>query len=95
LKLRAYDVSLFGSNIGKDVKEVGRGGDDRGRGAGAIGVEVRDEVVTTWTWVVPGVVGTIQVFLDDLVSGGDVDLIGVVDLRPVGNRKGRGDNKGR
>jgi hypothetical protein len=94
LKLRAYDISLFGGDIGEDVEEVGQGGDDGGRGAGAICIKARGEAVTTWAWVVPGVVGTIQVFLDDLVGGGDVDLVGVVDLRPVGNRKGRGDNKG-
>jgi hypothetical protein len=95
LKLRAYDVSLFSSDVGKDVEEVGRGSDDGGRGAGAVCVAACGEAVTSWTGVVPGVVGTIQVVLDDLVGSGDVDLIGVVDLRPVGNGKGGGDNKGR
>jgi hypothetical protein len=28
LKLRAYNISLFGGDIGKDVEEVGRGGDE-------------------------------------------------------------------
>jgi hypothetical protein len=28
LELRAYYVSLFGGDVGKDVEEVGRGGDD-------------------------------------------------------------------
>jgi hypothetical protein len=94
LKLRAYDVSLFGGDVGKDVEEVGQGGDNGGWGAGAICVTTCSEAVTSWAWVVLGIVGTIQVFLDDLVGGGDVNLIGVVDLRPVGNRKGGGDNKG-
>jgi hypothetical protein len=51
-------------------------------------------VITTWAGVVPGVVGTIEVVLDDLVGSGDVDLVGVVDLRPVSNRKGGGDDEG-
>ena len=61
---------------------------------GAIRVAVCGEVVTSWTRVIPGVVGAIQVVLDNLVGGGDVDLVSVVDLRPVGNGKGGGDNKG-
>jgi hypothetical protein len=77
------------------VEEIGWGGDDGGWGVGTIFVAARGEVVTAWTWVIPGVVGAIQVFLDDLVGGSDVDLVGVVDLRPVGNGKGGGDNKGR
>jgi hypothetical protein len=94
LKLRAYNVSLFGSNVGEDVEEVGRGGDDGGRGAGAISVGARGRVITSWTWVIPGIVGTIEVVLDNLVGGGDVNLVGVVDLGPISNRKGRGDDKG-
>jgi hypothetical protein len=94
LKLEAYDVSLFSSDVGKDVEKVGQGGDDGGWGVGAVCVEARGGAVTTWAGVIPGVVGTIQVFLDDLVGSGDIDLVGVVDLRPVGNGKGRGDNKG-
>jgi hypothetical protein len=94
LKLRAFDVSLLGGNIGEDVKEVGRGGNNGGWGAGAIGVASCGEAITTWAGVVLGVVWAIQVFLDDLIGSGDIDLIGVVDLRPVGNGKGRGDNKG-
>jgi hypothetical protein len=50
-------------------------------------------MITTWAWVIPGVVGAIQVVLDDLVGGDDVDLVGVVDLRPIGNREGGGDDK--
>jgi hypothetical protein len=94
LKLGVYNVSLLGGDVGKDVKEVGWGGDNGGRGAGAVFVTARGEAVTSWTWVVPGIVGAIQVVLDDLVGGDDVDLVCVVDLRPVGNGKGRGDDKG-
>jgi hypothetical protein len=94
LKLRAYYVSLLGGDVGEDVEEIGQGGDDGGRGARAVLVAVRGEVVTTWAGVIPGIVGAIQVVLDDLIGGGDVDLINVVDLRPVGNGKGGGDNEG-
>jgi hypothetical protein len=94
LKLRAYDVSLLGGDVGEDVKEVGRGGNNGGRGVGTIGVEACGGAIATWAGVVPGVVWAVQVFLDDLVGGDDVDLVGVVDLRPVGNGKGGGDDKG-
>jgi hypothetical protein len=94
LKLRAYDVSLFGGDVGKDMKEVGWGVDDGGWGMGTIGGAACDKMITTWTRVIPGVVGAIEVVLDNLVGGGDVDLVGVVNLRPVGNGKGEGDNKG-
>jgi hypothetical protein len=50
-------------------------------------------VITIWAGVVPGVVGTIEVVLDDLVGGGNVNLIGIVYLYPRGNREGRGDDK--
>jgi hypothetical protein len=94
LKLRAYYVSLLGGNIGEDVEEVGWGGDNGGQGQGAIGVRARGRVITTWAGVIPGVVGTIEVVLDNLVGGSNIDLIGVVDLRPVGNRESGGDDKG-
>jgi hypothetical protein len=79
LKLGAYDVSLFGGDVGKDVEEVGRGSDDGGWGARAIGIAVRGKTITSWAGVVLGIVGTIQVLLDDLVGGGDINLIGVVN----------------
>jgi hypothetical protein len=94
LKLRAYYVSLFGSDIGKDMEEVGRGGEDEGRGLGAVDVEAGGGVITSWTGVIPGVVGTIQVVLDDLIGSGNIDLVSVVDLGPIGNGKGRGDDEG-
>ena len=46
--------------------------------------------------VVPGVVRTVEEVLDDLVGGGDVELINIVKLGPRGGRKGRGgDNSGK
>ena len=39
-------------------------------------------------WVVPGVVGAVEELLDNLVGGGDVDLINVVDGGPRGDREG-------
>jgi hypothetical protein len=93
LELRAYNVSLFRGDGGEDVEEVGWGGDNGGQGTGAIGVGVCGRVITTWAWIILGVVRTIEVVLDDLVGGGDIDLVGIVDLGPIGNRKGRGDDK--
>jgi hypothetical protein len=93
LKLRAYYISLLSSDVSEDVKKVGQGCDG-GWGWGAIGIEAHGGVITTWAQVVPGVVGTIKIVLDDLVGSGDVNLVSVVDLRPVSNRKGGGDDKG-
>jgi hypothetical protein len=59
LKLGAYYVSLLRGDVSEDVEEIGWGGDDGGRGAGAIFVAARGEAVTAWAWVVPGVVRTI------------------------------------
>ena len=74
----------MGSNIGKNMEEVGWGvdtinsndGGDRGNavmftsGAGAI----------ERTGVVPGVVRTIEEVLNDLVGSSDVQLVDVVNL---------------
>jgi hypothetical protein len=90
LKLRAYNVSLLGSDIGKNVEEVGQGCGNGGWGQGAVGVGA----ITTWAGVIPGVVRTIEVVLDDLVGSSNVDLVSVVNLRPISNREGRGDDKG-
>jgi hypothetical protein len=94
LKLRAFNVSLFGSDVSKDMEEVGQGDGDGGWGLGAVGIKAGGKTITTWAGVVPGVVGTIKVVLDDLVGSSDVDLISVVDLRPVGNRESGGDDEG-
>jgi hypothetical protein len=88
--LRAYNISLLGGDVGMNVEEVGQGDSDGGQGPGARAYDRN----TTWAGVIPSVVGAIQVVLDNLVGGGDIDLIGVVDLRPVGNRESRGDDEG-
>ena len=46
-------------------------------------------------WVVPSVVGTVEKVLDDLVGGGDVQLVDVVNLGPGdGGKGGGGDGSG-
>jgi hypothetical protein len=84
LKLWAFDVSLLRGDVGKDVEEVGQGdsgvredgGGDEGRGA----VLVKMRAVAIWAWIVPGVVRTVEKVLDDLIGGGEVLLINVIDL---------------
>ena len=44
--------------------------------------------------VVPGVVRTVEEVLDDLVGGGDVELVSVVKLGPRGGRAGGGGDDG-
>ena len=82
----------------KNIEEVGRGdgrvGKDEGWGGDG---NWREQDGGGWAaagrgvggWVVPGVVGAIEEFLDYLVSSGDVDLIDVVDGRPRGDGEGR------
>jgi hypothetical protein len=79
LKLGAYNVSLLGGDISEDMEEVGWGYDG-GWGWGAVGIRTQGRAITTWAGIVPGVVGTIEVVLDDLVGSSNVDLIGVVNL---------------
>ena len=38
--------------------------------------------------VIPGIVGAVEEFLDNLVGGGDVDLIDIVDGGPRGDGEG-------
>ena len=87
--------------LSKNVEEVGRGdgriGKDERRGGdrnrqerdggsrAAAGMGGRRGV---WGWVIPGVVGTVEEFLDNLVGGSDVDLIDVVDGGPRGDGEG-------
>jgi hypothetical protein len=94
LKLRAYNVSLLGSSVGKNMEKVGWGCNNRGWGQGAIGVEMQGGAITTRTGVIPSVVRTIEVVLNDLVGGSNIDLVSVVDLGPIGNAEGGGDDKG-
>ena len=87
--------------LGKNVEEVrwgdrrvrkdkGRGGDRNwrewdGRGQAVAGMGVGRGVGGR---VIPGVVGTIEELLNNLVGGGDVDLIDVVDGGPRGDGEG-------
>ena len=84
------------SVLGMDIVDVGRGdrqigkderwGGDRnwrerdGGGRAAMGGGVGG-------WVIPGVVGAVEEFLDNLVGGGDVDLIDIIDGRPRGDEE--------
>jgi hypothetical protein len=52
-------------------------------------------LITTWAGVILGVVRTIEIVLNDLVGDSDVNLVSIVDLGPIGNREGEGDDKGR
>jgi hypothetical protein len=61
------------------VEEVGWGSDG-GQGWGAVGIEMQGETITTRTGVVLDIVGTIEVVLYDLVGGGDIDLVNIVNL---------------
>jgi hypothetical protein len=86
LKLRAFYISLLGGDVSEDVEEVGRGdggvGEDSGgdEGRGAVLVETRDGVVAIRTWIVPGVVRTVEEVLNDLGGGGEILLVDVIDL---------------
>ena len=80
------------------MEEVGQGvdaidsdnGGDRGNavmfasGAGAI----------KRAGVVPGVVGTIEEVLDNLIGSSDIELINIIKLGPRGSGKGGGGNDG-
>jgi hypothetical protein len=94
LELQAFYISLLQGDVGKDVKEVGRGdggvGEDGDGQQGAEGVETRDQTITVWARVIPGVMGTVEEVLDDLAGGGDVLLVDVVNLRPRGGGEGEG-----
>ena len=84
--------------LSKNVEEVRRGdqwvGKDEGRGSdrnwrewdgggrAAAGMDIGRGI---GGGIVPGVVGTIKELLNNLVGGGDVDLIDVVDGGPRGD----------
>ena len=72
---------------GKEGEQANRGVWEDRDGEAASGVAI-------WAWIVPGIVGTIEEVLNDLVGGSDVYLVDVINLRPRGDRKGRGGNSG-
>ena len=81
------------------MEEVGRGvdaigSDEWGGGGNAISFASGAGAIEG-AWVIPGVVGTVEKVLNNLVGGGDVELVSVVKLGPRGGGKGgRGDDGG-
>ena len=86
------------SDIGEDVEEVGRGVDtidsNKRRGRGNTVTFTSGAGAIERAGVVPSVVGTIEKVLDDLVGGGDVELVNVVKLGPRGGGEGGGGDDG-
>ena len=81
------------------MEKVGQGVDvinrDEGRGGGNAVMFTGRAGAVKRAGVVPGVVRTIEEVLDDLIGGGDVELINVIKLGPRGGGKGgRGDDSG-
>ena len=80
------------------MEEVGRGVDaidsDEGRGGGNAVAFASGAGAIEGAGVVPGVVRTVEEVLDDLVGGGDVELISVVKLGPRGGGEGGGGDDG-
>ena len=69
----------MGGDVGEDVEEVGRGvdaidGDERRGGGNAVTFTGGAGAVKR-AGVVPGVVRTVEKVLDNLVGGGDIELI--------------------
>ena len=88
----------MGSYVSEDVEEVGQGVDaidsnERRGGGNAVMFAIRAGTIKG-AGIVPGVVGTVKKVLDDLVGGGDVELIDVIKLGPRGGGKGGGGDDG-
>ena len=80
------------------MEEVGGGvdaidGDER-RGGGNAVTFVSGAGAIEGAGIVPGVVRTVEEVLDNLVGGGDVELINVIKLGPRGSGEGRGGDDG-
>ena len=81
------------------MEEVGRGVDpidsDDGRDGGNAVTFWSGAGTITGAGVIPSVVRTIEKVLDDLVGGGDIQLVDVVNLGPGdGGEGGGGDGSG-
>ena len=72
--------------VGWGVKAINN--ERRGR-RDAIAFVSRTQAVTR-AGVIPGVVGTIEEVLNDLVGSSDIELINVIKLGPEGSGEGRG-----
>ena len=72
----------MGSDVGEDVEEIWRGVDtidsDEGRGGGNAVTFASGTGAIEGAGVIPGVVRTIEKVLDNLVGGGNVELVGVI-----------------
>ena len=70
------------------MEEVGRGVDaidsDKGRGRGNAVTFTSGAGAIEGGGIVPGVVGTVEEVLDDLVGSGDIELVNIVKLGPRG-----------
>ena len=67
---------------------------DEGRGRGNTVTFTSGAGAVKGAGVVPGVVRTVEEVLDDLVGGGDIELINIIKLGPEGGGKGRGGDDG-
>ena len=88
----------MGGDVSEDVKEVRRGvdaidGDVWGGGGNAVTFASGAGAIER-AGVVPGVVRTVEKVLDDLVGGGDVELVNVVKLGPGSGGEGGGGDDG-
>ena len=88
----------MGGDVSEDVKEVGRGvdafdSDERRGGRNAVSFTSRAGAVEGGG-IIPGVVRTVEEVLDDLIGGGDVELINVINLGPRSGGKGGGGDDG-
>ena len=80
------------------MEEIGRGVDavdsDKRGGRGNAVTFTSGAGAIEGAGIVPGVVRTVEEVLDDLVGGGNVELISVIKLGPRGGGKGRGGDDG-
>ena len=80
------------------MEEVGRGVDaidsDERRGRGNAVTFASRAGAIEGAWVIPGVVGTVEEVLNDLVGSSNIELINIIKLGPRGSGKGGGGNNG-
>ena len=76
------------------MEEVGQGvntiNSDKGRGGGNAVTFTNGAGAIEGAGVIPGVMRTVEEVLNDLVGGGDVQLVDIVNLGPGDGGKGRG-----
>ena len=89
---------VWWGDVGEDMEKVGWGVDiinNEGRGGGNAVMFMSGVGAIERAGVVLGVVRTVEEVLDDLVGGGNIELINVIKLKPRGGGKGRrGDGSG-